>query len=141
MPGGSARQVFQPALLPKAGVGALLQSDGLFVVVAQRLKAVPAKPHHVAYELSHQQSSPPRFEGATCSHDSRPAAQGGVQSRSRLNFRGLRGLRRANPGDTAADRCSIWASRNALAISVMRSAFIGSPPQISSASRTSSSKG
>jgi len=37
-----------------------------------------------------------------------------------LNFRGLRGLRRAKPGDTAAERCSIWASRNALAISVMQ---------------------
>src|SRR4051812_7297916 len=76
MPGRSARQIFQPALLLQAGVRALLKPDGLLVVVAQRLKAVPAKPHHVAYELSHQRSSPPRFEGATCSHDSRPSAQG-----------------------------------------------------------------
>jgi hypothetical protein len=55
----------------------LLVADGL-VVVAQRLKAVAAKPHHIAYQLSHRQPSPLRHERATCSHDSEASAQRGA---------------------------------------------------------------
>src|SRR3954470_14227357 len=46
----------------------------------------------------------------------------------------------AKPDDTAAERRSISASRNALAINVILKAVIASPPQIARASCTSSSK-
>ena len=47
-------------------------------------------------------------------------------------------LPRANPDDTAAERRSILASRNALAINVILKAAMASPPQIARASCTSS---
>src|SRR4051812_22503692 len=48
-------------------------------------------------------------------------------------------LPRANPDDTAAERRSTSASRNALAINVILKAAMASPPQIARASCTSSS--
>jgi hypothetical protein len=48
-------------------------------------------------------------------------------------------LPRAKPDDTAAERRSISASRNALAINVILKAAMASPPQIARASCTSSS--
>src|SRR2546423_6997239 len=48
-------------------------------------------------------------------------------------------LPRAKPDDTAAERRSISASRNALAINVIFKAAIAPPPQIARASCTSSS--
>ena len=48
-------------------------------------------------------------------------------------------LPRAKPDDTAAERRSISASRNALAINVILKVAMASPPQIASASCTSSS--
>jgi hypothetical protein len=48
-------------------------------------------------------------------------------------------LPRAKPDDTAVERRSISASRNALAINVILKAAMASPPQIARASCTSSS--
>src|SRR4051812_17950732 len=48
-------------------------------------------------------------------------------------------LPRAKPDDTAAERRSTSASRNALAINVILKAAMASPPQIARASCTSSS--
>src|SRR5580704_9211229 len=48
-------------------------------------------------------------------------------------------LPRAKPDDTAAERRSISASRNALAINVILNAAMASSPQIARASYTSSS--
>jgi hypothetical protein len=48
-------------------------------------------------------------------------------------------LPRAKPDDTAAERRSISASRNALAINVILKAAMASPPQVARASCTLSS--
>src|ERR1700704_6406 len=65
--------------------------------------------------------------------------QGVLFSLTFFDVGGFLTLPRAKPDDTAAERPSISASRNALAINVILKAAMASPPQIARASCTSSS--